>query len=86
MKINPLTEEQIAILDKMEIDRATKPFRILANDHTVDLFTGLCCSKNYNGEGMYHPMYWDKSHAAIYQVLQFMRLNNPGVRFRVTYH
>jgi len=86
MKINPLTEEQSEIIDKIATDPAAKPFRILADDHTVDLFTGLCCPKNCEGNGMHHPMYWNKSHAAIYQVLQFMRLNNPGVRFRVTYH
>lgn len=89
MKINPLTKEQITSLSgmagisKIPGDNTTtfnaKPFRILANGRAVSLVTRACYTEGSN--------LWEVgSRAAIYQVLQFMRENNPGIRFRVSYH
>lgn len=82
-QILPLTEEQLKTLPQ-ETSAKNRPFRLLANGQAVNLTTGVCAQKGSNI--MYHLVYWDRPKAFIKLVLQYMRKNNPKIRFRVTYH
>ena len=79
----PLFEDQLEALDQTT-DLKAKPFRILADGCAMNICTGTTSSKGSNI--MYHPVYWDRPKKFINQVLEYVKKNNPGVKFRITYH
>ena len=81
--INPLTEKQMATLPQ-EINKDSKPIRFLADGCAINICTGVNYSKGSNI--IYHPIYWDRPFSFIKMVLEFLRENNPGLVFKITYH
>ena len=82
-RVNPLSVGQLDELDQTR-DPEARPFRLLANGQAVTIETGACYSKG--SSTFYHPIYWDQPKKVRTQILAFMRENNPGVKFRITYH
>ena len=82
-RILPLNEKQLEQLDQHPEPNA-EPFRVLANGQAVNIATGLCSSKGSNI--IYHPVYWERPKEFIEQVLEFLKENNPTIKFRITYH
>jgi hypothetical protein len=83
-QILPLNEKQLDELNKFDISTEHKPFRILTNGQAVNLVTGILCSRNSNI--LYHPIYWDRPKALARKAKEFLELNNPGIKFKITYH
>ena len=79
----PINPKQLEQLDQHP-EPTAKPFRILANGQAINICTGILSSKGSNI--MYHPVYWDRPKEFIKQTLEFLRENNPNIKFTVTYH
>ena len=83
-QIMPLNEIQINELKIFKTSSKHKPFRLLTNGQAINITTGYLSDKGSNI--IYHPVYWDRPKKFINQVLEYVKKNNPGVKFRITYH
>ena len=82
MKINPLTEEQIEVLNNSTGEKITAA-RYLHNGGAVNILTGETCKRGVNV--IYHPVYWDFPREFHVKTLGFLRENNKGMDFKVVY-
>jgi hypothetical protein len=81
MKINPLTDEQREVANKLATGRGIT--RFMANGHAASINTGECDPKGINVIHQTH--YWCCNTAFNKYVLKCLQDNNPDVLFRAIY-
>lgn len=55
--------------------------RFLCSRKAVNISSG----ELVGGNVIYHPVYWDKTEEFFEKALEYLSLNNPGLKFRIDY-